>query len=63
MLRGEFSERGLDANTGLRESAQAVPLNLVCSAEEVADLVLFACCDSARFMTGFPLVLDGGNRA
>jgi len=63
MLRGEFSDRGLDAETGLRESAEAVPLNRVCSAQEVADLVLFACSDSARFITGFPLVLDGGNRA
>jgi len=63
MLRGEFSDRGLDAETGLRESAEAVPLNRVCTAQEVADLVLFASSDSARFITGFPLVLDGGNRA
>jgi len=63
MLRGEFSDRGLDAETGLRESAEAVPLNRVCTAQEVADLVMFACSDSARFITGFPLVLDGGNRA
>lgn len=63
MLRGEFSDRGLDAESGLRESAEAVPLNRVCTAQEVADLVLFSCSDSARFITGFPLVLDGGNRA
>lgn len=63
MLRGEFSDRGLDAETGLRESAEAVPLNRVCTAQEVADLVLFACSDSARFITGYPIVLDGGNRA
>jgi NAD(P)-dependent dehydrogenase (short-subunit alcohol dehydrogenase family) len=63
MLRGEFSDRGLDAESGLRESAEAVPLNRVCTAQEVADLVLFACSDSARFITGYPLVLDGGNRA
>ena len=63
MLRGEFSDRGLDAEAGLSESAQAVPLNRVCSAQEVADMVLFACSDSACFITGYPLVLDGGNRA
>ena len=63
MLRGEFSDRGLDAETGLRESAEAVPLNRVCTAQEVADLVMFACSDSARFVTGYPIVLDGGNRA
>lgn len=63
MLRGEFAQRGLDVETGLAESAAAVPLNRVCSAEEVADLVLYAASDSARFMTGFPLALDGGSRA
>lgn len=63
MLRGEFRDRGLDAETGLRESAEAVPLNRVCSAEEVAHMVLYAASDSAAFITGYPLVLDGGNRA
>ncbi len=63
MLRGEFHDRGLEPEDGLRESADGVPLNRVCSAQEVADMVLYACSDSARFITGYPLVLDGGNRA
>ena len=63
MLRGEFEQRGMGVAAGLAESARAVPLNRVCSAEEVADLTLFAASDSARFMTGYPLVLDGGSRA
>ncbi len=63
MLRGEFEQRGIDAQTGLAESAQGVPLNRVCSAQEVADLVLYAASPAARFMTGYPLVLDGGSRA
>ena len=63
MLRGEFRDRGLDVETGLSESAAGVPLNRVCSAEEVAHMVLYACSDSARFITGYPLVLDGGSRA
>jgi meso-butanediol dehydrogenase/(S,S)-butanediol dehydrogenase/diacetyl reductase len=63
MLRGEFRDRGLDVDSGLKESAQGVPLNRVCSAEEVAHMVLYAASDSAKFITGYPLVLDGGNRA
>lgn len=63
MLRGEFKDLGLDAKTGLKESAEGVPLNRVCSAGEVADMVLYAASDSAQFITGYPLVLDGGNRA
>ena len=63
MLRGEFRDRGLEPETGLRESADGVPLKRVCSAQEVADMVLYACSDSAQFITGYPLVLDGGSRA
>jgi len=63
MLRGEFSERGLSDDEGLRESAAAVPLQRVCTAAEVADMVLFAASDSSRFVTGYPLVIDGGGRA
>ncbi len=63
MLRGEFRDRGLDAETGLRQSAGGVPLNRVCSAEEVAQMVLYAASDAAAFVTGYPLVLDGGSRA
>ncbi|MDH3379759.1 MAG: hypothetical protein OEQ39_22780 [Gammaproteobacteria bacterium] len=37
---GEFRDRGLDAETGLKESVEAVPLNRVCSAEEVAHMLL-----------------------
>ena len=63
MLRGEFRDRGLEAEAGLRESAESVPIRRVCSAREVADMVLYACTDSAAFITGYPLVLDGGCRA
>jgi NAD(P)-dependent dehydrogenase (short-subunit alcohol dehydrogenase family) len=63
MLRGEFHQRGLEADAGLAESAAGVPLNRVCSPQEVADMVLYACSDSARFVTGYPLVIDGGGRA
>ena len=63
MLRGEFRDRGISLEQGLAESAAAVPLNRVCSAEEIADMVLFAASDSARFITGYTLVVDGGSRA
>ncbi len=63
MLRGEFRERGLSAAEGLRESAEAVPLRRVCTPEEVADLVLFAASDAGRFITGYPLAMEGGYRA
>jgi len=47
MLRGEFRDRVLELEAGLQESADGVPLKRVCSAQEVADMVLYACSDSA----------------
>lgn len=63
MLRGEFADRGLTVEQGLEESAANVPVNRVCTPGEVARLVMYAAGDDARFMTGYPLVLDGGGRA
>lgn len=63
MLRGEFEERGVSVEEGLEQSAAGIPANRVCTPEEVAELVLYAASDAARFMTGYPLVLDGGGRA
>jgi NAD(P)-dependent dehydrogenase (short-subunit alcohol dehydrogenase family) len=63
MLRGEFEERGISVEEGLEQSAAVIPVRRVCTAEEVAGLVLYAASDAARFMTGYPLVLDGGGRA
>jgi NAD(P)-dependent dehydrogenase (short-subunit alcohol dehydrogenase family) len=63
MLRGEFRDLGLGIEEGLKQSAEGVPLNRVATPEEVADLVLYSASDSGRFMTGFPLVMDGGSRA
>lgn len=63
MLRGEFEDRGLTPEEGLGESAANVPVNRVCTPGEVAELVLYAAGDAARFITGYPLVIDGGGRA
>lgn len=63
MLRQEFVDRGLDAEEGLRQSAASAPLGRVCSPGEVATLALYIASDSARFMTGTAVALDGGSRA
>jgi len=63
MLRREYMDRGLEIETGLRESAAAVPLNRICTVEEIAHIVLFAASDSAASITGSPLLVDGGYRA
>ncbi|HET7036464.1 MAG TPA: glucose 1-dehydrogenase [Thermomicrobiaceae bacterium] len=36
------------------------PLGRICTAEEVAEAVVWLCSDAASFVTGHPLVIDGG---
>ena len=44
----------------LEKVQQAHPLGRAGTPEEVADLVVFLCSDSAAFMTGSGIVVDGG---
>lgn len=63
MLRGEFEQLGIEEHAGLHESAGRLPLGRICDADEIADLILYTASDAARSITGYPLVVDGGNRA
>lgn len=39
---------------------QAMPIGRIGTPEEIADAIVYMCSDSAAFMTGHALVLDGG---
>jgi len=39
------------------------PLGRLGTAEEVAEAVVWLCSDAASFITGHPLVIDGGSLA
>ena len=62
IVQDEHRERYLrDDNAGYRARAEGChPLKRVGNASEVADAVLFLCSDSARFITGQSIVVDGG---
>jgi 3-oxoacyl-[acyl-carrier protein] reductase len=45
---------------GLRRSASTIPLGRVGQPDDVADTVLFLLSDSARYITGQSLTVDGG---
>lgn len=62
IVQDEHRERYLrDDNVGYRARAEGChPLRRVGYANEVADATLFLCSDSARFITGQAIVVDGG---
>ncbi len=63
MMHRDFAARGLDLETGSRESAAANPMRRIASAEDVARAACFLASDEAGFITGVALPVDGGATA
>jgi NAD(P)-dependent dehydrogenase (short-subunit alcohol dehydrogenase family) len=59
MLRGEAAQLGQAVDAFLRESA-ACPLGRVARPEEIARAALYLAGEGASFVTGAPLIVDGG---
>jgi NAD(P)-dependent dehydrogenase (short-subunit alcohol dehydrogenase family) len=59
MLRGEAAQLGQPVDEHLAELAQ-IPIGRVGRPEDVAEAVLYLASDASAFMTGTPLLIDGG---
>ena len=61
--QGYFKESGAVTYEQALAEADYLPMKRFGKAEEIARAVLFLACDDSSFMTGQPLVVDGGNTA
>lgn len=60
MLRTGFIKRGFDPDTAVAELGQSVPLGRIAEPDDIADVILFLVSDSARYMCGSLVEVNGG---
>ncbi len=60
MLRSGFEKRGFEVDTAVAALGESVPLGRIAEPDDVADVVLFLASDSARYMCGSLVEVNGG---
>ena len=60
MIRSGFEIRGMDADAALKTLNDSVPLGHIAEPEEIADVILFLASNSARYMCGALVEVNGG---
>ena len=60
MLHSGFAKRGLETDNAVKELGRSVPLGRIAEPEDIADVVLFIASDSARYMCGALVEVNGG---
>ncbi len=60
MLRSGFAMRGMNPDTAVEALNKTVPLGRIAEPQDIADVALFLASDSARYMCGALVEVNGG---
>ncbi len=60
MLRTGFAVRGLNPDTAIVDLNKSVPLGRIATPDDIADVIVFLASDSARYMCGSLIEVNGG---
>ncbi|MFC0198834.1 SDR family NAD(P)-dependent oxidoreductase [Paracoccus rhizosphaerae] len=60
MLRTDFARRGFDPDDAVAELNKTVPLGRIAEPDDIAEVILFLVSDSARYMCGALVEVNGG---
>ena len=62
LVRTLAREKGISEDEANLRAVRSIPLGRLCTAEEVAHMVVFLASDRASFVTGASISLDGAQR-
>ena len=60
MLRSGFGKRGFDPDSAVAELGRTVPLGRIAEPQDIADVIMFLVSDSARYVCGSLVEVNGG---
>ena len=61
-LDGMAREKGISEDEASLRAIRSIPIGRLCTAEEVANMVVFLASERASFVTGASISLDGAQR-
>jgi 3-oxoacyl-[acyl-carrier protein] reductase len=62
LVRTMAREKGISEAEANQRAIRSIPLGRLCTAEEVANVVVFLASERASFVTGALITLDGAQR-
>jgi 3-oxoacyl-[acyl-carrier protein] reductase len=62
LVRTMAREKGISEEEANQRAVRSIPMGRLCTAEEVANVVVFLASERASFVTGALITLDGGQR-